>query len=124
MAYRNKTSGSKRAVRVRDVTLQASVVKTATFKSAGVELGDQSTARLTLVISAISGGNHSTVVKLQTSIDDVDGDYVDVPNGAFAAQTATTTGARLVVSGLDRWVRVVQTLDGTTVTYAVTAETC
>lgn len=123
MGY-NKSTGSKRYARTRSATFQASVTKTATFKSAGLELADQSTVRALLVISAISGGNHSATVKFQTSVDDVDADYVDIPNGAFGAQTATTTGVRLVFAGCDRFVRAVMTLDGTTVTYAVTAETC
>lgn len=122
MSY-NKSTGSKRACRTRDAVFQASVTKTATFKSAGLELGDQSTVRALLVVSAISGGNHSAVVKFQTSHDDVDANYVDVPNGAFTAQTATTVGTRLTFAGCDRFVRAVMTLDGTTVTYAVTAET-
>lgn len=123
MGY-NKSTGDKRAARTRSVTLQAAVTKTATFKSAGVELADQNVVRLNLAVTAHAGTTPTLDVKVQTSKDDVDADYVDVPNGAFAQVTTTNGTTRLVVGALDRFVRVVATIAGTTpsYTYSVSGE--
>lgn len=124
MGY-NKSTGDKRFARTRSETLQASTTKTATFKSAGVEVGDQAVARCVLVVSAHAGTTPTLDVKIQTSFDDVDANYVDVPNGAFAQVTTTDGTTRKIATGLDRFVRCVATIAGTTpsYTYAVTAET-
>lgn len=123
MGY-NKSTGSKRYARTRDVTLQASATKTATFKSAGVELADQAVVRLNLAVTAHAGTTPTLDVKVQTSATDVDANYVDVPNGAFAQVTTVNATTRLVVGALDRFVRVVATIGGTTpsYTYSVTGE--
>lgn len=120
MAY--KMSTKNRWAKTRSVTLQSSVTKTATFNSASVEIGDQSTARLDLVVSAASGTTPTLDVKLQTSVDG--STWVDV--ASFAQQTTTTAGVHKVFTGLDRFVRIVATIGGTTpsFTYAVTGETC
>lgn len=118
-----KMTANDRWAKTRAQTLQASVVKTVTFNSTGVELGDQSTLRLTLAITAASGTTPTLNAKIQTSVDNAT--WVDVPSGAFAQLTAVST-ARLVVSALDRFVRVVATIAGTTpsFTYSVSGESC
>lgn len=116
------TTGEKRYARTRSVTLQAAVTKTATFKSAGLELGDKSTLRLNLAVTAHAGTTPTLDVKVQTSVDDVDADYVDV--AAFTQVTTVNSTTRKIFTGLDRFVRVVATIAGTTpsYTYAVTGE--
>ncbi len=69
-------------------------------------------------------------VKLQESVDDVDGDYADVSGGTFAqlkAQTVTTTSGisfqmNVNLSLRKRWLRVVATPGGTTPIDSVTID--
>lgn len=118
MGYR---MANGRYARTRDVTLQASVTKTATFTSDAVEVGDASTLRAALAVSAHAGTTPTLDVKIQTSNDGSTG-WTDA--GSFAQVTTTDSTTRKVVTGLDRFVRVVATIGGTTpsYTYAVTAE--
>jgi hypothetical protein len=122
MTYR---MANGRIARTRDVTLQASTTKTATFNSAAVELGDASSARVDLVVSAHAGTSPTLDVKLQTSKDGTGsgaGAWVDV--ASFAQITETDGTSRKIFNALDRFVRIVATIGGTTpsYTYSVTAE--
>lgn len=99
--------------RTLDVTLAAvGTVATVTANGAAFELGDRDSLRLNLVVATVTGTTPSMTVKLQTSADGST-NWTDVPNGAFAAVTAAGT-TRLVVAALDRFVRPVETLTGTT----------
>lgn len=114
-----------RYARTRDVAFNAgaSFTTTATGAVAGstYEIGDQSTLRLTLAASAVSGTTPSVTITVETSADGSTG-WTSV--GAFAAQTAVGS-QRKIFTGLDRFVRLNATaVSGTTpsVTYTVSGE--
>lgn len=122
MGYKMATGD--RWARTRNVTLQASVTKTASFNGAAVELGDAATLRIDLTNTAHAGTAPTLDVKIQTSYDGST-NWTDVPNGAFAQIGNTNTTKHLVVSALDRFVRVVATISasgGDSYTYSVTGE--
>lgn len=107
--------------RSSSLTLQASVVRTATANGAAVELGDKANLRLDLAVTAASGTSPSMTVKIQDSPDG--SSWTDVSGGAFTAATTTTT-QHLKVGPVDRFVRHVATITGTTpsFTYSVSGE--
>ena len=92
------------------VTLFASAARTASANGSAVELGDCAVARLDLKVTAASGTTPTLNVKVQTSPDGTT--WTDVGT-AFAQATGATTEHK-IVSGLDRFVRGVATIGGTT----------
>jgi hypothetical protein len=103
----------------KDVTLQASVTKTATYTGSAVEVGDRGVGRFLLTVSAASGTTPTLDVLIQTSYDNSTWRSV----ASFTQATSTTT-ERLSFSGLDRYVRAKATIGGTTpsFTYSVAGE--
>ena len=92
-----------------DVTLLASATKTASYTTDPYEIGDKTSLRLDLAVTAASGTApllHAQVVTCKTS----GGTYRAVD--AFLA-TSTTGTERRVFAGLDRFVKVVATIAGT-----------
>lgn len=97
-------------------TLQASVTKTASFVSTGVDLGSAVQVRLTLGVTAASGTTPSMTVTVETSPDNSTWTSL----GSFSAATAVGSQAK-VFSGCDRYVRANAAISGTTpsFTYSV-----
>lgn len=127
LIYRDR---DRRNAKIRSVTLNASARVTGTGATNGpaIEVGDASTLRLNLVVSAHVGTQGTLDVKVQTSANGSNGWTECTANGATTAaftQVTTTDGTtRLICTGLDRFVRVVRTLGGTNpdFTFAVTGE--
>lgn len=105
-----------------EVTLVASAARTATFNSDVYEVGDKGTARLALVVSAISGTGASLHAQIETREAYNSGTWRVVD--AFGPVTATGTTQRSMGS-LDRFVRVACTIGGSgpSVTFAITGTT-
>lgn len=103
-----------------DVTLLASAARTATFNGDSVEVGDRGTLRLDLAITAASGTTPTLQVQIETRKDS-DDTWRTVD--AFPVQTTTAT-VRKTFAGLDRQVRAVSSIAGTTpsFTYSLTGE--
>lgn len=103
----------------RDVEVQASVTRTATANGAAVEVGDRGTLRLLLDVTARSGTSPSMTVAIETSYDGTTWRSV----ASFAAATAVGT-ERKSFTGIDRYVRAVATISGTSpsFTYSVSGE--
>ncbi len=118
----------RKNARISTKSLQDSVTKTATFTGAAVEVGDASTLRASLSVTAHAGTTPTLDVKVQTSHDGSTNWTECTANGAATAAFAQVTTANgttsLIVTGLDRFVRVVATIGGTTpsYTYSVSAE--
>jgi len=113
------TSGG-RTIRGVDVTLHASGAETATGSSAGVELGDKSTVRLDLAVTAASGTSPTLDITIEASPDNSTWTSV----GTFTQATGVTTQHK-VFTGLDRYVRSRRTIGGTgspSFTYSITGE--
>jgi hypothetical protein len=110
-----------RYANTEDVTLAASAARTATVSLTGVELGDKGTARLLLDVTAASGTTPTLDVAIQTSKDNSTWRAV----AAFAQKTTTGTELKSF-TGLDRFVRAVFTIGGTTPSFtaSVTGEAC
>ena len=103
------------------VSLFASATRTATANGSAVELGDCAQARLDLKVTSASGTTPTLDVKVQTSPDGTT--WTDV--GTFTQVTAVSTQHK-VFSGLDRFVRGVATIGGTTplFTFSLGGEAC
>ncbi len=102
------------------ISLIASTTKTASYTSDVYELGDKGTLRLDLAVTAISGTGARMHVQIETCKTS-GGTYRVVD--AFTALIATGTQRR-TMSGLDRFVRAVCTLEGSSpsVTFSLTGE--
>lgn len=103
-----------------ELTLLASAARTASVNGDAYEVGDKGTLRLSLAITAISGSGATLQVQLETRKNSSDSwRTVD----AFAAQTATGT-TRKTFSGLDRFVRPVCSIAGSSpsVTFSLSGE--
>lgn len=103
-----------------EVTLLPSAARTATFNGDSVEVGDRGTLRLDLAITAMSGTTPTLQVQIETRKNSSDTwRTVD----AFPVQTATGT-TRKTFTGLDRLVRAVSSIGGTTpsITYSLGGE--
>ena len=100
--------------------LLPSATKTASGNGDTYEVGDESTLRLTLAVTAASGTLPTLDVKVQTSQDA--STWRDVY--LFGQKTTTTTGDRQSFSNLDRFVRAVYTIGGTnpSFTFSLTGE--
>lgn len=105
-----------------EVTILASAARTSSTTSDVYEVGDKGTARLTLDITAVSGTTPSIHVQIETRKDYSSGDWRVVD--AFGPKTAVGSERRSM-SGLDRFVRAVCTIAGTTpsFTFSLTGET-
>lgn len=88
------------------LVLFASLARHASANGAAVELGDCSTARLNLAVTAKAGTSPTLDVKVQTSPDN--STWTDV--GAAFTQATDVTTQRKILSGLDRFVRGVATI--------------
>lgn len=93
-----------------NVCLAAAVNLLATTDGPGVELGDKGTLRLTLDVTAHTGGGDTLDVDIETSKDKGDTDPWRVI-GSFA-QSVGVAAETLSFSGADRWVRYAATLGG------------
>lgn len=116
-----QTTGG-RVIRGVDVTLHASGAETATGSSAGVELADKGTVRLTLAVTAASGTTPTLDITIETSSDNgVSDSWRSL--GTFTQATGTTTAYKSF-GGCDRYVRSRRTIGGTTpsFTYSITGE--
>ena len=100
------------------VSLFASAARTATVNGSAIELGGRCMARLDLKVTAASGTTPTLNVKVQHSPDGTT--WTDVGT-AFTQATGATTEHK-VVSGLDRFVRGVATIAGTTPSFTFSLE--
>lgn len=117
--YRNSpnmsyTTGNGRFANVIPITLVTGTIA-ATASSTGVELGDRNHLRLDIVISAASGTTPTLDVAVQTSPDNATWTTV----ASFAQQTTTATVHKLF-GPIDRFVRVTETITGTTPSFTRT----
>lgn len=103
-----------------DVTLRESAAMTSTTTGEWFELGDRGTLRLDLEIAAASGTNPTLHVQIETA-KTASGTARAVD--AFGPKTAAGSERRCM-SGLDRYIRYVATLGGTSpsFTFALTGE--
>jgi hypothetical protein len=103
-----------------EVTLISSETYDESFETDAYEVGDRPTLRLDLDVTAISGSSAKLHVQIETRKDD-DDDYRVAD--AFIAVTAVSAQRR-VVAGLDRYVKVVCTISGSTpsVTFSLDGE--
>ena len=109
MGYKNERTG--RWANTEDVVLLGSEARTATTNGEWFDVGDAHTLRLLLDVTARSGTSPTCDVSVQTRKDADDASPRTV--GSFAQKTAAGS-ERKAFTGLDRQVRVVQTLGGTT----------
>ncbi len=111
-----------RAATVYNAPLVPSDEYDATFTSDTMEMGDLTTLRLLLDITAASGTTPTLDVQVQTSNDGVNNWQAA---GTFG-QKDDVSSERFVFPGCDRFVRVVCTLGGTTpsFTFSVSGEAC
>jgi hypothetical protein len=91
--------------------------KTITVNGASVELGDCTQVRLTLNVTAASGTTPTLDVKLQGSPDGAT--WVDITGATFAQKTVVASERKVFV-GIDRFVRAVYTIAGTTPSFTYT----
>lgn len=98
------------------ITFASGSTITATTTGAAVELGDHATLRVDVVVSAASGATPSNTISVETSKDGSTG-WVAI--AAFTAITAAGS-ARKVFAGCDRFVRIVETITGTTPSFTRT----
>lgn len=93
------------------------VTATQTTPSAApyIHSGNYSNAVAFLNVTAHSGTTPTLDVKFQDSPDGVI--WTDVPSGAFTQVTTTNSATRLALSSVGPFLRVVQTLGGTTPSY-------
>ena len=101
------------------VDLAPSAVRTTSADGSTHHVGGSDTARLTLAVTAASGGTPSLTVTVQHSPDASTWAAVS----AFAAKTGTGS-ERKVFGGLDRYVRASWAITGTTpsFTFSVSGE--
>jgi hypothetical protein len=101
-----------------DVSILVSAPRTASGVSDTYEVGDRATLRLDLDVTAVSGSG-TLHCQVETRKASGSGDWRVVD--AFPVQSATGT-TRRAMSGCDRFVRVVYTITGTSVTFSLTGE--
>lgn len=105
MGYSTK---SGRWAATADLVLAASAERTATGNGASVEVGDKAVGRLLLDVTARTGTTPTLDVTIQTSFDGVTWRTA----GTFTQ--ATATGQQRISCMLDRYVRAIWTIGGTT----------
>lgn len=101
-----------------EVTLQASVTKTATFTGSWVEVGDRGTLRMLLTVSAASGTNPTADAIIETARDSSGTGLRTI--ATYTQATGTTTEWRSA-TGCDRFARAKVTVGGSnpSFTYSV-----
>ena len=107
-----------------DLTLQDQVTRTATGNSGPVEVGERGVASFELVCTAASGTTPTMTVAIETSKDGSGTGLGAWRNVASFAQLTAAGSERKSFAGLDRFVRAVATIGGTTpsFTYSVKGE--
>jgi hypothetical protein len=109
---------SKRWANTEDVVLHASAERVANGSGAGMELGDRTTVRLLLDVTAKGADVDETLdVTVETSHDGATWRSL----GAFAQKTAVGS-ERKSFAGCDRFVRVSYTVGGTTPSFTFSVE--
>lgn len=98
-----------------DITLLASAARTTSGTSDIYEVGDKGTLRLDLDVTAVSGSG-TVHAQIETREEYASGDWRVVD--AFPVASAVGTQRRSM-SGCDRFVRVVYTIAGTSVTFSL-----
>lgn len=101
-----------------DITLLISALRSASGVSDTYEVGDRGTLRLDLDVSAVSGSG-TVHCQIETRPLYGSGDWRVVD--AFPVQSAAGS-VRRTMAGCDRFVRVVYTITGTSVTFSLTGE--
>lgn len=101
-----------------EVSLLASAARTTSGESDVYEVGDKGTLRLDLDVTAVSGSG-TVHVQIETRKAYGSGDWRVVD--AFPVASAVGSQRRSM-SGLDRFVRAVYTIGGTSVTFSLTGE--
>lgn len=116
---RDFTTFRGQSVNLDDVTLSPAGAVTTTANGSSVALGDRGTVRLLLNVTAASGTTPTLDVSIQTSYDGTTWRAV----AAFAQKT-TVSNERKSFTGIDRYIRAVYTVGGTTpsFTFTVTGE--
>lgn len=111
--------GATGAIYGDQISLAASAARTTTGQATGIQNIAYTTFRLLLDVTAASGTTPTLDVTLQTSSDNATWATV----GTFAQKTAVSS-ERKAFSGLDRFVRVIWTIAGTTpsFTFSVNGE--
>lgn len=115
------TMANGRWANTEAVTLAASAARTETYTGPWIELGDRNTLRLLLDVTASdrADNNETLDVKVQTSCD-----KSEIRDVAAFAQKTVVASERKCFSELDRFVRIVGTIAGTTpsFTFSVAGE--
>lgn len=106
------STGPESPVMSVDVVLHPSAARTVTGTGPSV-VAEGDTLRLTSTVTAIAGAGASLTVTVETSEDGAAWTGVPAVGTAMPAQTAVGSARRVYV-GLDRYVRVVYTIAGTT----------
>ena len=101
-----------------DITLLISALRSASGVSDTYEVGDRGTLRLDLDVTAVSGSG-TVHCQIETRPLYGSGDWRVVD--AFPVQSAAGS-VRRTMAGCDRFVRVVYTIGGTSVTFSLTGE--
>lgn len=101
-----------------DIILLASAARTTSGVSDTYEVGDKGTLRLDLDVTALSGSG-TVHCQIETRALYGSGDWRVVD--AFPVQSAAGS-VRRTMAGCDRFVRVVYTIGGTSVTFSLTGE--
>ena len=101
-----------------DIILLASAARTTSGVSDTYEVGDKGTLRLDLDVTAVSGSG-TVHCQIETRPLYGSGDWRVVD--AFPVQSAAGS-VRRTMAGCDRFVRVVYTIGGTSVTFSLTGE--
>jgi hypothetical protein len=107
-------TGNGRWANTIPLTLANSTI-TATTVGAAVELGDRTTLRLDAVVATATGTTPSLTITIETSKDATTWTTV----AAFTAITAAGS-ARKIFTGLDRFIRINETVSGTTPSFVRT----
>lgn len=103
----------------RQLVLAPSAARTTSGNGDSQSAETEDSLRLTLDVTAASGGTPSLTVTVQNSVDGT----TWVTHSAFTAKTGTGT-ERKVFAGIDRFVRVIWAITGTTpsFTFSVAGE--
>lgn len=101
-----------------EITLKAAGVEAASTEGEAIEVGDRRVARLTLDVTADASGT-TLDVDVECSSDGVNW-YV---SGSFSQVGGTTPASEQKLFMLDRFVRYVSTIVGTSYTYSISGET-
>ena len=115
MGYSTATA---RWANTRDLTLAPSAARTATGNGTAIEVGDRGVARLRLNVTAAGGTSPTLAVTIQTSHDGT------TWRSAGTFTQATAVSEQRAAFNIDRFVRAIWTIGGTTpsLTFAITGD--